>query len=704
MIPDEIKQEVLERVDIVQLIGRHVDLRKAGTLFKGCCPFHDEKTASFTVSPVRRTYHCFGCQVHGDALRFVMEHDKLSFPEALRQLAGEVGVEVPERRRESPQQKEERTRKKTLQERLYALQDQLTAFYADALFGSSGGVAQSYLQDRGITREAAETFRLGWADGDKRRFAAFLERINPSKDDLSQLGILVKPDEGWGPGPLGGGYLRFRRRLMFPVVDLRGEVTGFSGRILDAQAKAAKYINSPETPIFTKGDQLYGAHPARNAARRAGRVVLCEGNVDVVMLWQAGFKGTVAPMGTALTPKQVRLVKRLADRVVCVMDGDAAGVKAAFGSLIPFLEAGMQPRAVLLPDGEDPDSYVRAQGAEAFGALLDDAKPLLELFIDRLASHYPADVDGRREALNELAPALNAIDDPLTLGLYRKRAASALGVDVEFIDAASEATRAAAKRLAQQAAQREARREARAGRTPEKAAPPSGPEPKSWAQTRDVRMPDAPPPVPEFEIPPFMGEPTGSEPSFEDIPLPDGPPRWLSDAAEAPQPAVFEGPDEPSNASPASNPIQVERYEQEVIEFVLFYPKLAVHLHADDAHKNLTDPRLADFVACLFGEIEAGRTPNVDRLLAEHPDPAVVAYVHDVRFRPPTINETNKDDAIKAAIWNLRKGALQRERRKLKAKALNAPRAEQFDALAELRQVILAINELNSKTRTEGAH
>ena len=193
---------------------------------------------------------------------------------------------------------------------------------------------------------------------------------------------------------------------MFPVIDFRGDVTGFSARILDDRKKTAKYLNSPETPVFTKGEQLYGAFTARRQLAGAGRVVLCEGNVDVIALWDGGFEGTVAAMGTALTPKQVRLVKRLSEQVVCVMDGDAAGQKAAFASLLPFLEHGIQPRAVSMPPGEDPDSFIRKHGARRLEGVLDDAPPLLDLLIERMHAEHPNDPPGRVAALRAVAPAL----------------------------------------------------------------------------------------------------------------------------------------------------------------------------------------------------------------------------------------------------------------------------------------------------------
>lgn len=437
MIPEEVIQDVLERTDIVRLVGATVDLRKAGTVYKGLCPFHDEKTPSFIVTPVRRTYHCFGCQAHGDAIRWMVEHERLTFPEAVRNLAASCGVEVPEARRETPAQREAREHAKSETARLLSAQDKVAAYYTEMLFGPAGQRARRYLESRGVTRAAAEAFRLGWAGGDKRRFGQFLEGSGIQRDDLHTLGIMLRPDEGWDGGrPLDGGYLRFRERLMFPIVDVRGEVTGFSGRILDPKAKAAKYVNSPETPVFTKGEQLYGAYTARSTARRAGRLVLVEGQVDVVMLWQAGLEGTAAAMGTALTPKQVRLVKRLADHVVCVMDGDAAGAKAAFASLVPFLEAGMQPRAVMLPQGEDPDSFVRAMGIETFRKLLDQASPLLDLYVERVSNSHPNDPPGRAAALHELVPALSKLQEPVTRKLYVKHVCTALSVDPELVEEA----------------------------------------------------------------------------------------------------------------------------------------------------------------------------------------------------------------------------------------------------------------------------
>ncbi len=451
MIPEEIIREVQERVDLVALIGRSVDLRKAGTLYKACCPFHEEKTPSFTVSPGRNSYHCFGCEAHGDAIRFLMEHQDLSFPEALRTLAAEVGVEIPEARPETPAQKQAREQQKTEQEQLFALQDSITSFFSDELRSPGAEIARRYLEARGIGRESAEAFRLGWASGDKLQFERFCREREIWREGLVKLGLLIPPEEGWSQAlPLGGGYLRFRERLMFPILDRRAEVTGFSARTLYSDRKIAKYLNSPETPIFTKGEQLYGAHTARHSARRAGRLILCEGNIDVISLWQAGFKGSVAAMGTALSSKQVRLAKRLSEQVICVMDGDAAGQKAAFASLLPFLEEGMQPRAVMLPQGADPDSFLKVHGSQEFERLLDGAKPLFDLFIQRSIQKHPDDPPGRVKALREIIKAFELLQNPLEQGIYRQQLRERLQLDDRLIDEALRESRGAAAQGPQQ--------------------------------------------------------------------------------------------------------------------------------------------------------------------------------------------------------------------------------------------------------------
>lgn len=604
LIPDQTINEVRERIDIVALVGRYVDLKKAGTIYKGLCPFHDEKTPSFTVSPTRQTYHCFGCGQHGDCFRFLVESQGRTFPEAVRELAGQAGVDVPEERPVSPAQKAENQRQKDTARRLLDVQDKLCAYYSNQLFSDRGAPAQRYLIDRGLDRRAAEAFRLGYASGDKIPFQRWVEEHDIDRDDLVALGVLVRPEEGWSVGQrLWGGYLRFRERVMFPVIDLRGDVTGFSGRILDADKKAAKYVNSPETPVFTKGEQLYGAYTARTAARRGGRVVLVEGNVDVVMLWQAGLEGTVAPMGTAITDTQVRLVRRLAERVVCVMDGDAAGQKAAFASLEPFLAEGVQPRAVVLPDGDDPDSFVRREGAAAFEAELDAAPPLLDLFIEKVADAHPVDPQGQAAALREIAPALSLLEDALALELYRSTVHKRLDVPLTLVDRAIDE--------ALDRRQTDRRRAAeRAGATRRE---PPAPGPASFEGSGPYGLPEP------FGPPPMVDFVPGPPPEADFGPPPGPGPIDFDDPGLARRPLFTET----GGEAPAARPLRVPGYVGKLFEFVVQYPELIDRLSArvtelaQNGYALLTHDGLTVFVHNLDREVSRTPTPNLDRLLSE---------------------------------------------------------------------------------------
>ncbi len=446
MFPEDVKTEILDRTDIVALIGQTVQLRKAGTIFKGLCPFHSEKTPSFTVSPERRTFHCFGCQKHGNAIDFVMESEGLSFRDALEKLAHMCGMELPETKRESPEVKAERARQKSEKERLIAVQEKLASYYADTLFGPFGQPARDYLIQRRVSPKSVQAFRLGYATGDKADFARFVMAHQLPLGDLVTLGFLMPPENPTNISPrdpLRGHYLRFRRRVMFPVLSPQGEVVGFTGRVLDAQIKTAKYMNSPETPIFIKGENLYGISTARSAVHRKNRLILCEGNLDVIMLWQSGIEEVAAAMGTALTSKQAQLIHRLTDQVFCVMDGDAAGQKATLSSLITFLQAGIEPRAVRLPPEEDPDSFVRKFGPQAFERLLEQAEPLLDLAITRAIQTHPQDLPGRAACLKALAPYLAEIKDPLIFELYRTKLAQQLAIHPDLVDKAIEACKTA---------------------------------------------------------------------------------------------------------------------------------------------------------------------------------------------------------------------------------------------------------------------
>ena len=350
MIPNDFIQTLLSRVDIVDVVDRSVPLRKAGANYQACCPFHSEKTPSFTVSPTKQFYHCFGCGAHGTAIGFLMEYGGKSFPEAVEQLARDAGLTVP--RVESADERERREQSGDLADTL------LTAarHYRGRLKDSPEAIA--YLKRRGLTGQVAAHFGIGYApDAWQGLATAFPDYENPA---LEAAGLVVRGDGG-------KRYDRFRDRVMFPIHDTRGRVIGFGGRVLENGEP--KYLNSPETALFSKGKELYGLYLARNAIRAADRVLVVEGYMDVVALAQHGIEYAVATLGTATTPFHAQKLFRLSDRVVFCFDGDTAGRKAAWRALentLPVLADGKEARFLFLPDGQDPDDFVRAPGKAAF--------------------------------------------------------------------------------------------------------------------------------------------------------------------------------------------------------------------------------------------------------------------------------------------------------------------------------------------------
>lgn len=437
MIPDDVIQKIRERADILEVVGELVTLKRAGASYKGLCPFHGEKTPSFVVNPQQGTYHCFGCAVHGDSLTFIKETQNLSFPEAVRALALRVGIEIPEERYVHPEVKEKRAKKLALDERLFDIQERLTQWYELNLGRSS--VACSYLRHRHINEESARAFRLGWASDDVAHFVRWMTEQEIEVEDLVSLGVVIpldptQPDRR-GDHRLKGGRLRFRNRVMCPIFDLRDRVVGYSGRVVNPEQKIAKYLNSPETPIFTKGDHLFGLKTARVAMRssKVEELILCEGNLDVISLWQAGFPNAVAAMGTALSERQAAIIKRLTKSVTCVMDGDQAGQKAAFKSLPVLLAQGLNVRGKPLPAEQDPDSFLKTYGAQSFKEWLSDAQPLLLTRLEALLREKPKDPIGQAEIVQELIPLVHLIQDehqrPLFLDIIAKR----LGVERSYL-------------------------------------------------------------------------------------------------------------------------------------------------------------------------------------------------------------------------------------------------------------------------------
>ena len=362
--------EIRQRTDLVALVGRRVKLvrKSGGRDMWGCCPFHNEKSASFKVSNERQAYKCFGCGEGGDAFKWLIKTEGLSFPESVEKLAAEAGVELP---KWSPEDEEREQKKKSL----YDIVELAAKFYEAQLFDAAGREARDYLKGRGLDGVAAKQFRLGYAPGGNGALIKHLTEHNITQDDIIAAG-LARPAEDGRP-------MRdfFYNRVMFPITDGRGRVVAFGARALEADAKP-KYINTGETSLFSKGSQLYNFATARAAAIKAGTIIVAEGYMDVIALVRAGFAHSVAPLGTALTEDQLHLLWRTAPEPILAFDGDAAGLKAAYRAAhlaLPHLKAGHSLRFAFLPTGEDPDSYIAAQGAGAMTVLLEAALPLSQL-------------------------------------------------------------------------------------------------------------------------------------------------------------------------------------------------------------------------------------------------------------------------------------------------------------------------------------
>ncbi len=422
MIPQSFIQDLLHRVDIVDVIDRHVKLKKAGANYAACCPFHSEKSPSFTVSQTKQFYHCFGCGAHGTAVGFLMEYSGLGFVEAIKDLAQSVGMTVPEERGDQPR------RARTEGENGEDLNElMLTAaqFFRNALKDAPQAIA--YLKKRGLSGDIAKKFGVGYAPEGWQN----LERAFPNYQSsaLTTLGLVKQNDEG-------RRYDIFRDRIMFPIVDVKGNVIGFGGRVLDSGEP--KYLNSPETPLFEKGRELYGLYQARRAIRDAGRVIVVEGYMDVVALAQHGVEYAVATLGTATTPTHVQKLLRQTDEIVFCFDGDNAGRRAAWRALensLAQLADGKEVRFLFLPQGEDPDSYVRQHGKEQFEKLLDSAIPLSQFLLNELSSHGDRNThEGRAKLLQEAKPLIKQITAPMLSLMMRKQLAEITGITQQELD------------------------------------------------------------------------------------------------------------------------------------------------------------------------------------------------------------------------------------------------------------------------------
>jgi len=398
---EEVKNRIREVTDIVRLIGEHVELKKAGASFLGLCPFHSEKTPSFSVNPARQFFHCFGCGESGDVFSFMMKFHRLSFPEALRELADRAGIELPRRSLSEAEKKAVRER-----ELLYRVNEAAARFYQKWLDSSWGEEARAYLAKRRIPAEAIRRYRLGCAphpdQGGWRCLFDALRRQGMAPETMERAGLVVRRENG-------GWYDRFRNRIMFPILDLSGRVVAFGGRILDDSRP--KYMNSPESPIFDKSRLLFGLGQHKEAIRTRGRALVVEGNFDLLSLAAAGIEEVVAPLGTALTRGHVRSLRGYCSEVILLFDGDEAGLKAAMRAVPFFLSEQVDARVALLPGGEDPDSLVRSRGRAAVDELLDQARELPEFVFGTLVRRHGLTLSGKNRIIEELQPLFAAAAD-----------------------------------------------------------------------------------------------------------------------------------------------------------------------------------------------------------------------------------------------------------------------------------------------------
>lgn len=412
MIPQDFIHQLLDRVDIVDVIDHYVPLKKKGANYMACCPFHGEKTPSFTVSPTKQFYHCFGCGAHGTAISFLMEHTGMGFVEAVKDLANRAGMAVPDDGQRSPEEHDNR-------DSLYERMETAARFYKDQLKASDKAVG--YLKGRGLEGKTAARFGLGYAPDEWQG----LEKAIPDypSHELETVGLVIANE--------GKRYDRFRDRIMFPIRNERGKVIAFGGRVI-GQGEP-KYLNSPETPLFHKGRELYGLFENRRGIQQAGRAVVVEGYMDVVMLAQYGVENSLATLGTAVTPDHVTKILKLVDNVVFAFDGDAAGRKAAWRALensLPQIPDGKRATFLFLPEGEDPDSYVQQAGREAFDRLCDQAKPLSDFLFEELSAKTDlASEEGKVRLHTLVEPYLKQMAKaPLLARSLRQRLATLSGL------------------------------------------------------------------------------------------------------------------------------------------------------------------------------------------------------------------------------------------------------------------------------------
>jgi DNA primase len=417
-IDENILSDILARVNIVEVVSEHIPLKRAGRNYKACCPFHHEKTASFTVSLDKQIYHCFGCGVGGNAINFLMQYERLEFPEAVEFLARKCGVVLPLKKSRDPKNAEQASQ-------LRKINELAVTIYSNNLHSSAGSGARDYLIKRGIKQETAKQFRLGFARDSWDELLSGLRSKDFSLSEIEKAGLII-PKEG------GGFYDRFRNRVIFPIFDIKNSCIGFGARVTDSSNP--KYINSPETFLYKKGKNLYGLNLAKDAVRESDFVAVVEGYLDCVIPFQHGLHNIVASLGTALTQDQARLIKRYTRNVVMIYDGDMAGETATLRSLDIFIEEDIEVRIAALPSGFDPDTYVRKHGIDELNKLIKDADNLFDYQLKVLKRKYDSlQSEGKAKIASEILRTIKKLKDPILRDEYIKKLSERLDLDESFV-------------------------------------------------------------------------------------------------------------------------------------------------------------------------------------------------------------------------------------------------------------------------------
>ncbi len=424
MIPSSTIDEIRNKTDILQIVGEYVPLKKRGKNYLGLCPFHSEKTPSFTVSPDKQIFHCFGCNEGGNVFSFLMKMENISFAEAVELLGSKIGITV--------QKTSTPSMTKNDKDKLIEIMELAQRFYRENLDSEEGAVARDYLEKRGISDGSAKAFKLGYSSNKWDSLLNYLYKRGVDRKDMEKLGLIIERADK------SGHYDRFRGRLMFPISDLKGRVIGFGGRVIPSgtpSEEEAKYINSPDSPIYNKGYSLYGIDVTKEEIRRSRTAILVEGNVDLVSCWQYGIKNVVCPLGTGFTPNQAKIMRRFADNVIIAFDRDNAGNAATARSVDILKDEGLNVKVARYEGGKDPDEALKAKGAEAFQKSLNEAVSWMEFMVMNAISKYNIkEIEGRAKAAKEAALIIAQEKDDLIRGEYIKLAAKKLGFGTEDIE------------------------------------------------------------------------------------------------------------------------------------------------------------------------------------------------------------------------------------------------------------------------------